>query len=113
FAGDVARFTSTILPRGTHSITAVYAGDANLVGSTSAAVTGKVKSVALVADPLKPAKQDLVVGGTDWNDVITVTGGPVLTVEVKQTSGGTFHLLATYSSTNVAQVILYGGAGND
>jgi Big-like domain-containing protein len=111
--GETARFTTSTLSRGIHSITAAYDGDANLLGSTSSAVSQKVKTVALVADPRNPARKDLMIGGTDGNDLITVTGGPLLTVEVRQKSGGTFHLLASYSPSTVAQVILYGGAGND
>ena len=112
-AGGSATLTVTTLARGTHSINAVYDGDADLVGSTSAAVSQKVKTVALLPDPRNPAKKDLVIGGTDGNDVITVTGGPLLTVEVRQTTGGALHLIANYSPTTVAEIVLYGGAGND
>jgi hypothetical protein len=41
-AGDSASLTTTTLAVGAHSITAVYAGDANFVGSTSAALTQMV-----------------------------------------------------------------------
>jgi hypothetical protein len=37
--GGVARFTTSTLATGAHSITAVYAGDANNTGSASAVLT--------------------------------------------------------------------------
>ena len=42
-ASGVATFSTSLLPVGTHSITAVYVGDNNYNGSTSPAITQTVK----------------------------------------------------------------------
>jgi len=57
-AGGSASFTTTDLPGGTNSVTAVYAGDTNLSGSTSAVVSqavAKASSNTSLVSSLNPA----------------------------------------------------------
>jgi Bacterial Ig-like domain (group 3) len=48
---DVATFTTSVLPAGAHTITASYSGDANVLASTSTALTQQVNSSAIVDGP--------------------------------------------------------------
>jgi hypothetical protein len=59
-----AKFTTLKLTVGTHSLTAVYAGDANFVGSTSAVltfVTSKAATSTTVVSSLNPSKHGTAV----------------------------------------------------
>jgi hypothetical protein len=59
-----AKFTTLKLTVGTHSLTAVYAGDANFAGSTSAVltfVTSKAASSTTIVSSLNPSKHGTAV----------------------------------------------------
>ncbi len=61
-AGGVATFSTAALSVGTHSITAVYSGDANYSASTSSAVTETVNPVSPPPPPPPPPPSPLLVG---------------------------------------------------
>jgi len=72
--GATATFTTspTQLSAGSHSITAVYSGDLNFAGSTSAALTQDVNPAALTitaADQSKAYGQTLTFAGTEFASV--------------------------------------------
>src|SRR5207247_1908426 len=50
-SGGTATFTTSGLTAGTHSITAIYGGDANFAGSTSPVLTQTVADFSLSASP--------------------------------------------------------------
>jgi Ca2+-binding RTX toxin-like protein len=112
--GGSASFTTTCLLHGTHVLTAVFAGSTNFSGSTSSGLTQTVKHVALEPDPLTPSSNDLVVGGTPGDDVISITSQPgsQLGVSIRETNGDLFQLQGSCSA-GVARVIVFGGPGND
>jgi hypothetical protein len=72
-AGGVATFSTTSLPVGADSVTAVYGGDTNFSGSTSNAVTVTVSAVApsftIAASPVSAT----VTAGASTTTTITVT----------------------------------------
>ena len=75
-------------------------------GARSASQAISVVSAALVANPVDPTKNDLVVGGTTGDDSIAfaaVTGG------IKVTFGGV--VLGTFAATG--RIVVDGDAGND
>jgi large repetitive protein len=123
----VATFTTSTLAIGPNSITAVYGGDSNNAGSTSAAVTVTVSlaqtSTALMASALNPAS------GTSVTFTATVTEnpgsgvptGPASFMDGSTTLGmGTLNGsgVATYSTTTLALgansiTAVYGGDANN
>jgi Bacterial Ig-like domain (group 3)/FG-GAP-like repeat/FG-GAP repeat len=72
-SSGVAAFTTSKLAAGTHSITAVYAGDTNFTGSTSGALSQVVSSTAL------PASYTLTATPTTQ----TVSAGSSATYSIK------------------------------
>src|SRR5262249_51252142 len=58
-SNSTARITTSFAVAGGHAITAVYSGDANLVGSTSAALTEQVNAPAAPAAPTTPLPSSL------------------------------------------------------
>ncbi|TWB07103.1 Ig-like domain-containing protein [Bradyrhizobium stylosanthis] len=89
-AGGVATFTTAALSAGSHSITAVYAGDANNAGSASAALTQAVNQSAtttVVTSSQNPSAAGQPVtfsatvssgGGTPTGTVTFSDGGAVI-----------------------------------
>ncbi|HEY5330423.1 MAG TPA: Ig-like domain-containing protein [Acidobacteriaceae bacterium] len=66
--GVVAAHTTTGLAAGTHSITAIYAGDANFVSVTSAAVSQSAQDFSLNISGSGGSPVTIVPGGTaDFN----------------------------------------------
>ncbi len=70
-SSQVATFTTSALPAGSDSITAVYSGDLNFTGSTSAAITETVNPVPTITTTTLP---DWTVS-QPYNQTIAVTGG--------------------------------------
>ena len=104
-ANGSATFSATSLTQGTHSITAVYSGDANNATSTSAATSQVVKAVTsvLLASSLNPA----VVG---QSIVFTATLNSAATGTVQFLDGSTVigtgtvsSGVATFATTSLAQ----------
>jgi Ca2+-binding RTX toxin-like protein len=108
----VARFTTSSLAIGTHSILAIYTGDTNYT-EVSATIQQAVKpaqpKVSLVTDPNDPTKTAVEIDGTNGNDSITVTksgssqGKAV--VKINGVNKGTF------SFTGI--ILVYGNSGSD
>ena len=75
-SGGVATLNITSLTAGTHSITAVYAGDTNFVGSTSAALSvtvGKATPVITWANP-SPISYGMLLSSTQLNATASTPG---------------------------------------
>jgi hypothetical protein len=90
-SGGAASYSSSTLSAGTHSITAVYGGDSNYSGSTSAAVTVAVAAAAPVA-ALTPtlAFPSTNVGTTSSAIVATLSNSGNATLNISSISiGGT------------------------
>jgi len=69
-AQGVARFATSSLALGMHTITAVYSGDARHWGSTSAAVTVSVNSYSLPIPAITALSPSSAVLGTDLSELI-------------------------------------------
>ena len=85
-AGGVATFQTSSLSVGSHSITAVYGGDASLAGSTSAAVTQVVDqgtTATAVLSDLNPSVEGDSVTFTATVSTVTGVGAPSGTVQFK------------------------------
>lgn len=100
-SGGVTNLTTSTLAISTHSITAVYAGDTNYVGSTSSVLTQKV--LALTSISLMPQNPSLPVGATQQ---FTATG------TFSDGSNGNITASASWSSsvTTVATISAGGAA---
>lgn len=120
-AGGVATFTTAALSAGSHSITAVYAGDANNAGSTSAAVTQAVNQSAtttVVTSSQNPSAAGQPVtftatvssgGGTPAGSVTFSDGGTAIGTAMLAAGVAT---LTTSSLTLGSHTITAGYAGN-
>jgi len=77
-AGGQASFTTSALSVGAHSITAVYSGDANFLGSTSVVFTA---TVYLLQSPVfTSAPQATFTVGTPGTFTVTASGSPTPTL---------------------------------
>jgi hypothetical protein len=90
-AGGVATFTTAALSSGSHSITAVYGGDNNFTGSTSAAI---VEQVGPPADSIK--LREMQVSATPvianvWGSTVSSAIGDAITAGL---SGGNPQMLS-------------------
>ena len=100
-SGNVATFTTSTLSVGTHSITAVYSGDSNFAGSTSAPLSQVVNpSAQLVSISVTPAGASIPKGATVQ---FTATG--------TYSDGSTQNITATvtWSSSNPAMATIAAG----
>jgi hypothetical protein len=105
-ANGVTTFNGTLLAGGTHSITAVYSGDNNYTGSTSAAITVTVNTATLT--PAIAANPTSGAFGT--NIVLTVTLGNTAATGTVTFKDGTTTLgtgtvaggVATFSTSGLA-----------
>ncbi|AEG92353.1 Ig-like domain repeat protein [Ramlibacter tataouinensis] len=105
-AGGVATFSTTALVAGSHSLTAVYAGDANHLTSTSGAVTQTVNQKATtttlsVSQASLTQGQNLTltasVNGANPSGLVTFTDGGA-TLGTASVAGG----VATFSTSALA-----------
>lgn len=100
-SGNVARFTTSSLNAGSHSISAVYGGDSNFSGSTSATVTQSVNAAStstVLASSLNPssagqavtftASVSSSVAGTQAGSVSLYIDGSSSRAGVASVSGG-------------------------
>ncbi|HEV2198405.1 MAG TPA: Ig-like domain repeat protein [Bryobacteraceae bacterium] len=63
-AGGTVSFTISTLAQGTHSITAVYSGDANNAGSTSAAVNQVVNAKTVTTTTVTSSQNPSIIGAS-------------------------------------------------
>jgi hypothetical protein len=98
-SGGVATFATTTLTAGSHSITAVYGGDANFSGSTSAVLTQFVTGTD-ISVTLTHAPDPAVIGGK-LTFVATVTNNGPQTANVTFTESfiGAQYLVSAVPST--------------
>jgi hypothetical protein len=111
-SAGVATYTTTTLPTGSDSITAVYAGDANFNGSTSAAVVVTVNAVVATTTALTASPTSALTGvSIAFTATVTAASGSVtpsgtVTFYDGATSIGTDTLngsgVGTYSTTALA-----------
>jgi len=109
-----ASFTTAALDRGSHAITAVYNGSANVSAGASAVLTQTVETAVLEADPLLPGKQALFVGGTKGYDHIEIESqkhGQLVEVEIR--GAGHFRFDQTFKAAGITRVVVYGGPGDN
>jgi hypothetical protein len=104
-SSGVATYTTTAFAVGNHSVTAVYGGDSNFNGSTSAAISITVNALA---------KTTPTVTATPSSSSITTAQALTVTVAVNATSGnpmptGTVTLMGG-SYTSAATTLSSGGA---
>jgi len=84
---EIGKFTTPTLAAGTHSITAVYDGDAAFIGSASSAVAqvvNKVTSNTSVASSVNPSQ---------WEGAVTFTA--TVTTPTQTVASGVFRSMAT------------------
>jgi hypothetical protein len=85
-SGGTATFTSTTLPAGGLSLTAVYSGNANFAGSTATAVSLTVNTTYTVTVP--PTTYDVAQGGSvSINVIVPPIGGAFNSVVTLSASG--------------------------
>jgi hypothetical protein len=104
---QVATFTTSTLTVGTHSITAVYGGDANNAGSTSAVLTQTITAVATsttLSSSLNPASQGVAV---TFTATVTTTGAIAPTGTVTFNDGTTALGTGTLSTVGGFQVATF------
>ena len=114
-----ASFTATsILSSGTHSITAMWAGDTNSLASTSAPLLIAVTAPNIT---LSPASTSLTFGagaGTGNTDVVTLTstggfaGAVTVGCTANFTGSGTVTLAPTCSLSNASPTLTAGGTAS-
>ena len=104
----VATFTTSSLAVGTHTIAAVYSGDANFAASSSAALTQTIQDFSLTISTSTGSTgtvtQSVVPGGTaTYTFNVTPTGGTVFLAEVDFTiSGLPAGATATFTPPSIA-----------
>lgn len=86
-AGGTATFTTATLTTGTHSITAIYSGDANYNGATSPAMAENIQDFTLTVSG--PSGANVPGGGTaTYTLLITPVGGPTLPEGISLNASG-------------------------
>jgi hypothetical protein len=99
--GGTAALTTSTLAAGSHSITAIYSGDANYGGSTSSAVTQTVNAVTTTSTTLTSSLNPSVFG-----QAVT------LTATVSPSSGPTGTVQFLDGATPLGTVALSGGSAS-
>lgn len=88
-SGGVATLATTTLAAGSHSITAIYSGDANFVTLTSAALTELVQDFSLSISSDSTTSQTVIPGGTaTYMLLISPVGGNTFPAAVNLTFSG-------------------------
>jgi hypothetical protein len=87
--GNVANITTSGLSIGTHSITAVYSGDSNFIGSSSNTLKQLVQGAYGVVSPTTENFGPILIGQTSTQRLISLknTGGSELTISSISISG--------------------------
>jgi hypothetical protein len=105
-AGGIATFTTTTLTGGTHSITAVYSGDANFATSTSSALSQVVnkanQTITITSTP--PAFGATVAPNHTYTVVATATSGLVVAITIDPASASVCSAAGTTVTFNTAGV---------
>ena len=119
-ASGAASLTTTDLPTGTDSITAVYAGDANFAGSTSTAVSQTVdqaSSTTTLTSTPNPSTAGQIASGQVISSQGVIQTGIVFPVTLTATVTGQFGGIATgsvafsyNSGTSLGSSTLSGGS---
>ena len=123
-ASSVATFSTSSLAQGSHTITAVYGGDVNFTGSTSAVLTQNVRKPTTTT--LSSSANPAVVGqNVTFSATISPSSGPVPTGTVTFKDGATMlgtgtvngSGVATFSTSGLALgshslIAVYGGDNN-
>jgi hypothetical protein len=120
-ASGVATFSTSTLALGSHSITAVYSGDSNVVGGTSGAVAFSVKSLASLTISSSPNPSTVgqsvtlranVNPTTATGTVQFLDGGTVIGTAAVASGAAVFTTAALGQGTHSISAV-YGGDAND
>jgi Ca2+-binding RTX toxin-like protein len=111
----IAKFSTSSLSVGTHTVNVFYSGDANYPTASVQLqqvvnpAPPPVAKVSIVTDPCDSAKKAVKIEGTDNNDTITVTKSGTsqgkVVVKINGSNKGTF----SFSGS----ILAYGKGGND
>ncbi len=102
-ATGVATLTTSSLPAGTVTITAVYAGDASFAGATSNAITETVSKAPVDTDVLTSSTAYSTYGhAVSFTNTLSTRGGTVPTGTVSFYNGSTLLGTATLDASGVA-----------
>uniref|UniRef100_Q01RF7 NHL repeat containing protein n=1 Tax=Solibacter usitatus (strain Ellin6076) TaxID=234267 RepID=Q01RF7_SOLUE len=121
-ASGVAAITVSALPVGTHSITAVYGGDANNVGATSAVLTqtvNKAASTVSLASSTNPATAGQSITLTATVTPATATGtvrfvdGSTVLGTAPVTGGSANFSISTLTTDTHSITAVYSGDGDN
>lgn len=103
-SGGVASLTTSSLAVGSHSITAVYAGDATYIGSTSPVLTQSIKTLSSIS--LSPMNVSVPVGATQqFTATGTFSDATVGNITASATWTSSVTTVATVSAMGVASVL--------
>jgi hypothetical protein len=103
-SGAVAPLTTSSLATGSHSITAVYGGDATYVGSTSPVLTQSVKTLSSIS--LSPMNVSVPVGATQqFTATGTFSDATVGNITASATWSSSDTTVATVSGSGVATLL--------
>ena len=97
-----ATFSSALLPAGTHSITAVYNGDANNTGSTSVALSQTVNKAATASTIAASPNPSYLGQPVTFTATVASSTGPIPTGSVNFKQGSTVIGTATLDATGHA-----------
>jgi hypothetical protein len=96
-SSQVATFTTSSLPAGNNSITAVYSGDLNFAGSTSSSITQIVNQ----APAITSVASTIFTVGSIGTFTVTATGFPAPTYGWLNPGAGAYDRQATYGASGV------------
>lgn len=102
--GGVASLTTSSLALGSHSITAVYGGDANYVSSTSPVLTQSIKTLSSIS--LSPTNVSVPVGATQqFTATGTFSDATIGNITASVTWSSSATTVATVSTSGVATIL--------
>ena len=103
-SGGVVSLTTSSLVVGAHSITAVYGGDTNYVGSTSSVLTQNIKTLSSIS--LSPTNVSVPIGATQqFTATGTFSDGTVGNITASATWTSSATTVATISVAGVATLL--------
>ena len=100
--GNVANLTTSGLAIGTHSITALYSGDANHAGSTSAVLTQTVKAATTTTTLASSTNPSIFGSSVMFTTTVTTSGSTAPTGTVTFMDGATALGTGTLNASGVA-----------